>query len=163
MRIVVDGRPVPQGSMTASYNRKTQTAHVHHVQGAALALWRATVRQAAKSAGAELYPGPVTLSVTFGMPRPKSHLTLRRGQYVVKMQHYYDQPAVMPDLDKLVRGVSDALTGVCYRDDAQIVVINASKVYGDVSIIEVAPAYGPFEVPHTLRLGETEEGDTDTG
>lgn len=161
MRIVIEGlRPVPQGSMTASYNRQTGTAHVHHVQGAALALWRATIRQAAKDAQAELYLGPVKMRVIFGMQRPKSHFTLRRGKYVIKMAHYYDQPAVMPDCDKLIRAVGDALTGICYKDDAQIVHIEATKAYADSTQIEVTEAFGPFDRPATLGLEQDTEGDT---
>jgi Holliday junction resolvase RusA-like endonuclease len=121
--------------MTASYNRREKVAHVHHVQGAALAVWRATIREAAKAAGADLSPFAISLYVSFGMPRPKDHYFLRGGRYQIKMSHYYDLPAVAPDLDKLVRAVSDALTGVCYHDDRQIVEIVASKIYGDKTSI----------------------------
>lgn len=137
LTFVVEGRPVPQGSMTASYNRKLGVAHVHHVQGTALAMWRASIREAAKQAGATLSPQPLVVRVTFGMPRPKSHMQWRAGKYVPKMQHYYDRPSSAPDLDKLVRAVLDALTGLCYPDDSQVVVIHAEKVYGDTTEIEV--------------------------
>jgi Holliday junction resolvase RusA-like endonuclease len=141
----VVGQPVPQGSMTASYNRKQGVAHVHHVQGTALALWRAEVREAAYQAGATLTVAPVALSVTFGMPRPKAQTTLKHGQRVVKMEHYYDRPAVAPDLDKLVRAVMDALTGVCYHDDAQVVTVMAHKIYAGVTEVVVADAWGQDE------------------
>lgn len=39
------------------------------------------------------------------------------------------RPPVRPDLDKLARAVGDALTGVCYRDDAQVVNLCAAKYY----------------------------------
>lgn len=134
----VEGRPVPQGSMTASYNRTEGVAHVHHVQGAALALWRATIRKEARAAGADLSPfAAVSLNVMFGMQRPKAHMVLRGGRYIVRPKHYYDVPTVQPDLDKLIRAVSDALTGVCYRDDSQIVEIHARKRYGTFTTIEV--------------------------
>jgi len=136
--IVADGRPVPQGSMVASYNRKQGVSHVHHVQGSALALWRAIIREAAAAQMVGKPSAlPVAITVTFGMPRPKAHLELRGGRYVVRMLHYYDRPARQPDLDKLVRAVLDALTGVCYTDDSQVVELNASKVYGDETRIEI--------------------------
>jgi crossover junction endodeoxyribonuclease RusA len=32
-----------------------------------------------------------------------------------------------PDLDKLVRGVFDALSGLCFEDDARVVDLRATK------------------------------------
>lgn len=142
MRVVfrVSGRPVPQGSMVATYNRRMGVAHVHHVQGQALAQWRASIREGALRAGAKIEVGPVLFSVRFGMQRPKSHMTLRGGKFVVKMDHYYDLPAVQPDLDKLLRAAMDALTGVCYADDGQVTGIYAEKVYSEFTEIVVSDA-----------------------
>lgn len=39
-------------------------------------------------------------------------------------------PSVRPDIDKLLRAVLDALTGVAYADDAQVVSVTTAKVYG---------------------------------
>jgi Holliday junction resolvase RusA-like endonuclease len=52
-----------------------------------------------------------------------------------------------PDLDKLIRAVGDALTGVLWTDDAQIVTWSTGKGYVDsdpcmrlsVMIVEEAP------------------------
>lgn len=112
-----DGVPVPQGSM------KVINGRVLHSQGSALAVWRSTVAFAAKIAGAKLTDEPVEMTMVFIMPKPK---TVKR-----------DLPTVPPDLDKLVRGVLDALTHVCYSDDAQVVSINAHKVYGATPGVEV--------------------------
>jgi crossover junction endodeoxyribonuclease RusA len=40
-------------------------------------------------------------------------------------------PIVPPDLDKLIRGVGDALTGVIYDDDSQVIRVLAWKSYAD--------------------------------
>ena len=112
-----DGVPVPQGSM------KVINGRVLHSQGSALAVWRSTVAFAAKIAGAKLTDEPVEMTMVFIMPKPK---TVKR-----------DLPTVPPDLDKLVRGVLDALTHVCYSDDAQVVSINAHKVYGATPGVEI--------------------------
>lgn len=147
--------------MTASYNRKEGVAHVHHVQGTALALWRAAIREEARKQGATgLDPSvlPQTVRITFAMPRPKDHMMLRGGRYVVRQSYIWKQPASAPDLDKLVRAVLDALTGLAYHDDAQVVEIHARKVYGDTTIIDVReqdPTL-PFGTQDGLRLGEAE-------
>ena len=42
-----------------------------------------------------------------------------------------------PDLDKLARAVGDALTGVAYRDDAQITRWHLQKRYGEQAGTEI--------------------------
>ena len=123
--------------MVASYNKSLGTSSVHHVAGEALAQWRASIRLKAKEAGAEVSPLPISLAIVFGMQRPKAHMRWSGGKLIPKMQYYYATPKVAPDLDKLVRAVMDALTGVCYADDAQVIEIWASKVYADVTKIGV--------------------------
>jgi Holliday junction resolvase RusA-like endonuclease len=59
--------------------------------------------------------GPVAVHVTFRLPRPK---TVKRSQ-----------PHAKPDLDKLVRGCMDPISGVLFNDDAQIVSLSAGKSY----------------------------------
>jgi crossover junction endodeoxyribonuclease RusA len=106
----VHGSPVPQGSMKVIHGR------VLHSQGSALAVWRSLIGWEAKIAGATPHKLPVKITIIFLMPRPK---TVKRNM-----------PTVAPDLDKLIRGVLDGLTGIAYEDDAQVVEIHARKVYG---------------------------------
>ncbi|MFT7880952.1 MAG: RusA family crossover junction endodeoxyribonuclease [Sulfurimonas sp.] len=48
-----------------------------------------------------------------------------------------------PDVDNLIKGVKDALNGIAYRDDAQVVSVHGRKQYADRDgiMIEVAEAY----------------------
>lgn len=113
----VEGKPVPQGSL------KVINGHVLHSQGSALAVWRSSVAWAAKQAGASVSEAPIAISMKFIMPRPK---TVKRAL-----------PTVPPDLDKLIRGVLDALTHIAYADDGQVIDIKAQKVYGDAPGAEI--------------------------
>ena len=106
-----DGTPVPQGSM------KVINGHILHSQGSALAVWRSTVALSARFAGAKPVEGGVGSEISFRVKRPK---TVKR-----------DYPTVAPDLDKYIRGVLDALTGIAYQDDSQVIDIKAEKVYSD--------------------------------
>ncbi len=65
--------------------------------------------------------GPLKLVLRFRLPRPKS--APKRGNGL-------DLAAKRPDLSKLVRAVEGAVTGVLYRDDSQIVQIDAEKSVG---------------------------------
>lgn len=44
-------------------------------------------------------------------------------------------PSVKPDIDKLQRAILDALSGVAFADDAQVVRAWADKVYGPVDMV----------------------------
>jgi crossover junction endodeoxyribonuclease RusA len=86
--------------------------------------------------GRPLEAGPVSLIAEFRFARPPSHYTktgaLRAGA---------PQAPGRPDLDKLLRALLDALTGVAFKDDAQIIDIDATKRYCDPPgvLVRVAP------------------------
>jgi len=131
----VSGMPAPKGSTKAFVvrGRAVVTEDNTHTRP-----WAALVRDAAREAHAHwvrscgwgmrpanrasviVYPRPVgvALSLEFALPRP-TRLPKRR---VVP-------PTTKPDLDKLCRCVKDALTGVIWTDDAQVVTLTASKRY----------------------------------
>jgi Holliday junction resolvase RusA-like endonuclease len=120
MHIRVYGDPAPQGSKTA----RVVNGHVVMWESSKkLPEWRDSVVMAAKVSFMEnnrqTMLGPVSLHCTFFMPRPKS------------VSRAY--PNTAPDLDKLLRGIGDALqiSGVI-SNDAQIVSIEAHKVYSEV-------------------------------
>lgn len=71
---------------------------------------------------------PLRLCVTFSFPIPQS---AKRKKLPDKIQPG-DQFVHRPDLDNLVKSVLDALNGVAFADDAQVVMIVAQKVYGAI-------------------------------
>lgn len=146
----VEGRPVTQGSMTAVYNRKTQRASIRHVQSLPLMKWRTAIAKAAKAAGAYPSEFPISISIVFGMPRPKAHLH-RDGTVIAG---YEGELPMHRDIDKLVRAVLDALTGVAYADDKQVVNLSAMRVYG--STTEITVDYVEWEDAARMAQGTAE-------
>lgn len=75
----------------------------------------------------EIHDGPLSLELHFHLPRPKS---------LPKKVLYHTKK---PDADNLCKAIKDALRGIVYRDDSQIVTFMVSKQYGDPPrvIIEV--------------------------
>lgn len=121
LTFTVPGTPVAQGSM-----RHVGGGHVLHSNDSQLRAWRRAVAFfAARAARLQDWPapydGPVTVAVTFHMPRPK-HPT-------------FPVPATGKDLDKLVRAVGDSLSpkvgGKTLTNDSRIVRWDAGKVYAD--------------------------------
>ncbi len=129
----VYGIPAPQGSKIPGVSSKTGKMFVREQSGKTLKSWREDVKNAALtargvnpddgiSADSQIptLTGAIRLGINFYMPRPASVSVKKRPL-----------PIVAPDLDKLVRGVGDALKAAgVYRDDAQVVSIQAVKVYG---------------------------------
>jgi Holliday junction resolvase RusA-like endonuclease len=83
-----------------------------------LAPWTKAVAWTAKAAHVRLAPREraIHVAAVFQVTRPKN--TTRRC------------PIVRPDIDKTTRALLDALTGVAYVDDAQVVRLDVEKVYG---------------------------------
>ena len=114
LTIDVCGDPASQGSHSVIHGRIVQVNSAKHKR------WRNAVAFAALDLVGpdwELIDDPVELSVIFYLPRPK---TATR-----------DFPAVMPDLDKLIRSVGDSLTGTVIQDDSRIIAIHSQKLYAD--------------------------------
>lgn len=74
--------------------------------------------------------GPVALTVVFHVARPKGHYGSGRNAAKVK-DSSPPFPTGKPDLLKLARAIEDAITGIIWRDDSQIVVEKLVKVYDD--------------------------------
>ena len=89
--------------------------------------WRAVVALAAIEAHrAGPLDGPLRLSLEFTMPRPKGHY----GKQGVKASaaRYH---TTRPDTTKLIRSTEDALKGLLWRDDSQVAIQSAWKIYGE--------------------------------
>jgi crossover junction endodeoxyribonuclease RusA len=112
------GRPAPQGSKKSIGNNRFVEASKF------LPAWRRDVREAAEHAvtvnGWARVSGPVELEVMFYLDRPSTISKTKRPH-----------PTVPPDVDKLIRGIGDSLTGVVYDDDSQIIRVLAWKLYAD--------------------------------
>lgn len=110
----VPGIPAPQGS-------KRYLGDGRMVESSKrVKPWRADIRAAAMQTFQQPITGAIRLDLYFAMPRPKSHFGT--GRYASRLRpsapgHHTQKP----DLDKLVRAVGDALTGVAYHDDSQVV------------------------------------------
>lgn len=90
-----------------------------------LPAWRAAVTEQARAVAIasdwQATDGPVQLHVDFYMTRPKT-VPFRKRPWMTKM----------PDIDKLVRAICDALTDAgIWQDDSQVVRLIARKDYAD--------------------------------
>lgn len=123
----VNHRPVPKGSISAIPGRRIfyNSSKIKEVSK--------LIRAAAQEAGVKLIEGGVIVLCEFFFKRPKSHLTskgeLRKG---APQEH-----TQKPDVDKLLRCVLDALTGVAYKDDSQVWEARGIKQFFDEDAIQI--------------------------
>lgn len=119
LRVIVHGRPAPQGSKrhVGGGRMIEQSRYVHS--------WREAVKTAVIIERGGRPPlrldGPLLLTVTFVLDRPRSHYRTGRNAHLLRAGAPA-YPVGPPDLSKLVRATEDALTDVgAWVDDARIV------------------------------------------
>lgn len=136
----VYGRPQPGGSKRA-FPRKSKdgklSVAVVDMNEKKVRPWKNEIEMVASSliGTRPMYEGPLMLVVDFYMPRPKHHF----GVHGVK-RRAPRYPTVRPDATKLLRPLEDALSGILWKDDAQIVEQIVRKRYGDPPRAEVRVA-----------------------
>lgn len=85
--------------------------------------------------GAEMIPKGVNVAITidciFSVPQSAN----RRRQE--KMLSGLIRPVKRPDADNVLKIVADALNGLAYHDDAQIVSATVTKLYGPEPMVRV--------------------------
>lgn len=98
----VPGRPVPQSRprLGRSWRGKSQVHELDRVKA-----WKAAVAWHVKAAGVQVVSGPVEVGLCFVL-----------------------EPGQRADLDNTIKSVLDALIGVAYHDDDQVVALGATKM-----------------------------------
>lgn len=122
VEFIVLGEPIPQGSMKGFPIRRGNGSIGVSLTSANSKMkpWRQEVALTAiQNWNAPPSDKPIKLALTFILTRKKS----------VKRTY----PTVKPDIDKLTRAIMDALTGVVYVDDGQVVMVVSEKQYSYVS------------------------------
>jgi crossover junction endodeoxyribonuclease RusA len=129
LTFTVVGVPQPQGSSRAfvpkGWNRAIITS-----ANSKLKPWRQEIAGTALAAMAESKIGllekvPISIDASFFFDKPKS----------AKKSLWYK--ITKPDLDKLLRGLLDGMTGIVFGDDSQVIECRVSKHFGQPSRVTV--------------------------
>lgn len=130
IRLTIPGEPVAQGRPRFSRRGKyVSTYDPPKSRG-----YKEYIKQIARQ---ELHIEPLTGSIRInvkvyrGIQKYGSKLTRR------KKQDGIIRPTVKPDTDNYYKAVSDALTGILWVDDNQIVEIHVGKWYSDQPRVEI--------------------------
>jgi len=108
--------------------------------------WQKVVRSNAQAQfSGEPMTGALAIVCRFEEPRPRSHYRTGKSTSHLLASGAPARRTKMPDGTKLLRGFEDALTGVVWADDSQIVWALTEKVYGpqeaaQITVFELGPA-----------------------
>lgn len=117
IRFTIPGDPVGKGRPRLM---RTKAGGVHiHTPDATLR-FEERVRYAALAAGARPLEGPLAMEIRcfFALPKSRCRKRKPRGQ---------EWKTSIPDLDNLIKAIADALNGLAFADDSQVVQVVARK------------------------------------
>lgn len=131
MNIIIDGEPIGKGrprvtnrgsfahaytpKRTKNYEKQVQQSYFNQI-----------------GVGTKL-EGPIKTEVKAFFPIPKSSTKKQRELMLKdKIKHIHK-----PDLDNVYKSVFDALNGLAYNDDSQIIIMNGRKYYSDEPRVEI--------------------------
>lgn len=140
----VFGLPVPQGRPRARAFQVGGATRVQVYDPEASRDWKRTVAAQVlpHKPEAPVAEAPLEVRLLFHLPRPQS-LPKRVRHHIRK-----------PDIDNLAKAVKDALRGIVYRDDSQVVDLHVRKVYGTSPGVEIRVDHvleAPLPVQAELR------------
>jgi Holliday junction resolvase RusA-like endonuclease len=127
----VDGTPVPKGR--ARYVRRGN--HISTYTPDKTRNYESLIKEAAIEAmgSSEPLETPVTLYLYIRAPIPKS-LPKKRIEACLNGS---EKPIKKPDASNVLKSVEDAMNGVVYKDDSQIINLHVTKVYSTLAGVDV--------------------------
>ena len=125
--VFIPGVPKPKGSTRAMRHSRTgRTITLPDCDD--LYAWQSRISAAMSEC--DKTDGPVAVRLVFYVKRPKNHHGTGRNNGTLKPSAP-KKPTTKPDLDKLIRAVLDAMTGIIYDDDSMVVKLSAEKLYAE--------------------------------
>lgn len=121
----------PQGKGRPRYVRRTGRAYTPDKTVAYEELVRQRFIEAAN--GQDFGEGPVFVIITAFFQIPKS-FSKKKTEQAIEGTLY---PTKKPDWDNIGKIICDALNGIAYKDDSQVVAATVVKVYGIGQKVEV--------------------------
>lgn len=132
MQFTIEGKPQSKLRARTFYN--TRMGKMQSVTPEKTKDYESLVRWSYAAAGGE-YMGEKVLECTINAfyPMPKAFSKAKRKAAILGQI----RPQTKPDLDNCIKIIFDALNGVCFYDDKQVVEIHAYKWYGERPRVEV--------------------------
>lgn len=118
--IVIPGKPHGKGSPRFNGQHAYTPIETRNYERGIGYLARSEMR------GRPIIEGPVHLDLRAVFQIPKRWPPAKKAQAITGAI----RPLTKPDTDNIVKALLDGMNGIVFRDDMQVVEVNASKVYG---------------------------------
>lgn len=131
VRFTVPGKPVGKGRPRAAKRGKHITLYTPQTT----VTYESTVALAASQAmtGRPLIEGPAEVLMTMVLPVPASWSKRKQADALAGQL----MPTTKPDMDNVVKAIFDAVNGIVWTDDVQVVGLRVRKVYGATPGVQV--------------------------
>jgi Holliday junction resolvase RusA-like endonuclease len=129
IQITVPGEPVAQAR--ARYTARHGFVRTYDPKTSAD--YKAYIRRLANQIDSKPIDGPVVMMVDIFRAVPKSWSKKKRNEALAGKH----KPIIKPDLSNYLKGIEDALNGIAYLDDSQIVWVIVRKKYDAEPRVEI--------------------------
>ena len=132
-------RPIPQPR-----HRATRGGRMYLPSSSPVRAFKAAIQAAAKAKLRRPFDGPVVVTITAEFARPASHLT-KGGRPRAGAPGWPGRN--LGDLDNVAKAALDALIGIAFADDAQVVQLDSLKAWAhaDRTVIRIEPLGSPCD------------------
>lgn len=83
----------------------------------------------------DIYKKAIDVEINIEIIPPKTKINTKKSKELFLMGELY--PTVKPDIDNYAKAILDAMNGIVFRDDAQIINLNITKRYSQTNNIIV--------------------------
>lgn len=130
MNYVVEGTPVGKGRPKFARRGKFVSTYTP----TKTRTYEDTIKVAARQAMTiEPLQTPVTVFVYISVPIPASYSKKRKQACLSG----FEKPMKKPDIDNVSKCFLDAMNGIVYVDDVQVISLHMTKVYSTIGMVEV--------------------------
>ena len=132
MQFIVEGKP--QGKARARTFYDNRLGRMNSITPEQTRSYEDLIRWSYTVAGGK-YLGKTTLQVDIQAfyPIPKAFSKAKTNDAVMRKL----RPTTKPDCDNIIKVVLDALNGVAYYDDKQVICVSCNKYYGETGYLNV--------------------------
>lgn len=132
MQFIVEGKPQGKARARTFYN--SRVGKMQSITPEQTKSYENLIRWSYKAAGGK-YLGEKTLQVHIEAvyPIPKAFNKTKQGEALGGGI----RPTTKPDCDNIIKVVLDALNGVAYYDDKQVVCVSCNKYYGKIGFLSI--------------------------
>lgn len=131
MKLTIPVEPQPQSRPRFTARGR----YVHAYENKKITMYKRMVAATYQSYFGAVKPTEkaIAVDVVFYRPVQKSISKIERQRRLTGES----LPAIKPDIDNYVKAILDALNGVAFRDDKQIISLKAKKLYSDKPRTEI--------------------------